>query len=916
VGGATTVGATGNISTSTFTINILDRSEVVANNDVNFAAISSSGATTTTLYNFNSLSSLSSIDVNKFSSLSVLNSNKTSWLSTSVVSGSNTADASVNSSTSPATSSDKNLLITDRDGKAGSGSTQYSAAVVTPEITVTTASASNKATLSFKVESVSNISSTDSYFYKVFKADSSGNYPTDGTVVAYSGSYVGSNATVQTINIDITAPGNYRLGIYVSEVGSTSTLATIQVDDIALTQGLSPVLATGNILSNDRAGSEGATLSVYDYGQSKYVDVTGASAQVITTQYGTLSIDNTGLYTYTPISTSGINNSDAINYKLTQSDGDVSTSSLTIYIADTTVGGSSSGDTYTTAISTGVVMYGGDGADSITSGTGADVLGGGAGNDVLSADAGNDVVIGGAGADTITLGAGTDNVNVQSGESLATIGGSGTSGTIAGYDIITDFAIADDTLTLSGAPVAATDVAGLTGVASTLEVTTGNTIKSHAISNGMITFSDATTYSSGLTLDSIAKVAAAAQYLHNNDLGDAGVTVAFTATLSSVATTFVYQQVETTPDATKDILIQLSEVSITDLSSLKIVGTAAPIALDLNDDGIHYLDRSSGVEYDFNGDGLKESTAWVGPEDGLLGIKQDDGHIKVVFSTQKGESDLTGLAKVYDANHDGVLDAKDVDFSKFGVWKDSNSDATVGDKEFVSLTDAGITNLSLTSDNQPVLKANGDVFVHGQMTYKTVDGLTHIAEDALFTVNNLGTLIDPNPLIIASSTTDPVDPLVVSTKMDSSQVDVMALLKNFGDLNAQQSSAIDTTESNVKIELGGLSYDVSVNVQLTTDSVFDKLASLVVENGTSGLSTHAGWTEVIDQTAENASDVSCPVSAVSEATDWTEVVASDAANMTSSTSSATESISTTSPVVSTDTSTTDPLHTSSPTWHP
>jgi hypothetical protein len=54
-------------------------------------------------------------------------------------------------------------------------------------------------------------------------------------------------------------------------------------------------------------------------------------------------------------------------------------------------------------------------------------------------------------------------------------------------------------------------------------------------------------------LTSTANVAAVVQYLERNDLGNAGVTVAFTATISSVAHTFVYQQVGDTPNAANDI---------------------------------------------------------------------------------------------------------------------------------------------------------------------------------------------------------------------------------------------------------------------------------------------------------------------------------------------------------------------------
>ena len=54
-------------------------------------------------------------------------------------------------------------------------------------------------------------------------------------------------------------------------------------------------------------------------------------------------------------------------------------------------------------------------------------------------------------------------------------------------------------------------------------------------------FDDADTYAAALTVDSTADLAAVAQYLQTNDIGNAGDTVYFTATVGT-ANTYVYQQ--------------------------------------------------------------------------------------------------------------------------------------------------------------------------------------------------------------------------------------------------------------------------------------------------------------------------------------------------------------------------------------
>jgi len=124
------------------------------------------------------------------------------------------------------------------------------------------------------------------------------------------------------------------------------------------------------------------------------------------------------------------------------------------------------------------------------------------------------------------------------------------------------------------------------------------------------------------------------------------------------------------------------------------------------------------------------STAWVASSDGLLAVQTEDGKLNIVFSTQDGETDLEGLAKVYDTNQDGVFDSNDEHFDKFGVWQDANSDGIVQEGEFITLSDAGIVSLSLESSGVTHYTANGDVIVHGQSSFTTKDGVTHIMEDA------------------------------------------------------------------------------------------------------------------------------------------------------------------------------------------
>ncbi len=52
-------------------------------------------------------------------------------------------------------------------------------------------------------------------------------------------------------------------------------------------------------------------------------------------------------------------------------------------------------------------------------------------------------------------------------------------------------------------------------------------------------------------------------YLQHNDLGNAGATVAFTATINGTAHTYIYEQVGADPSSANDILIDLVGVTLT-----------------------------------------------------------------------------------------------------------------------------------------------------------------------------------------------------------------------------------------------------------------------------------------------------------------------------------------------------------------
>jgi hypothetical protein len=180
-------------------------------------------------------------------------------------------------------------------------------------------------------------------------------------------------------------------------------------------------------------------------------------------------------------------------------------------------------------------------------------------------------------------------------------------------------------------------------------------------------------------------------------------------------------------------------VFVQDAIKIVLNPATAPVALDLDGDGVEFVSTAAGVTFDYAGDGSPEQTAWVGADDALLALDRNgDGIVndgsEIVFA-RDSLTDLQGLAADYDSNRDGVLDANDVDFAKFGVWQDANSNGVTDAGEYRSLSDAGIVSIGLVSDGIAYSAANGSVSVAGQSVYTKADGSTGIVADAAFATN-------------------------------------------------------------------------------------------------------------------------------------------------------------------------------------
>lgn len=174
----------------------------------------------------------------------------------------------------------------------------------------------------------------------------------------------------------------------------------------------------------------------------------------------------------------------------------------------------------------------------------------------------------------------------------------------------------------------------------------------------------------------------------------------------------------------------------------------APIALDLDGNGIDLTSfGSSTARFDWDGDGVEQKTAWVGPRDGFLtidlaadGSAGPDGVIdqrkELAFTdwAAGAKSDLEGLRIAFDSNRDGVLDNRDERWGEFRIWQDANQDGVTDEGELRTLDQWGISSISLVAGaGETTARPDGSV-VGGTSTFTRTDGTSGTVGDVSLTI--------------------------------------------------------------------------------------------------------------------------------------------------------------------------------------
>ena len=166
-------------------------------------------------------------------------------------------------------------------------------------------------------------------------------------------------------------------------------------------------------------------------------------------------------------------------------------------------------------------------------------------------------------------------------------------------------------------------------------------------------------------------------------------------------------------------------------------GMFAPVVLDLDGDGIELVKRSkTGAAFDYNGDGVGDDTGWVSGDDGFLVIdRNNDGRIteaselSLASENTDARSGLQGLAWL-DSDGNGVIDVDDARFGELRVWQDRNGNGRTDAGELMSLEQAGIVSVRLTSVSavEDMLKLDNNAVV-ATASFVRANGTTSTAAD-------------------------------------------------------------------------------------------------------------------------------------------------------------------------------------------
>ncbi len=169
-----------------------------------------------------------------------------------------------------------------------------------------------------------------------------------------------------------------------------------------------------------------------------------------------------------------------------------------------------------------------------------------------------------------------------------------------------------------------------------------------------------------------------------------------------------------------------------------------PVVIDIDGDGIHLIQfEKSNALFDIDNDGLKESTGWVSPGDGIL-VRDlnNDGKINDISETfseyynDQTYADGLSALKTLDSNNDNFFTSADSAYSSLRIWQDIDGDGETDSGELKTLSALGITSINLNKKIETRYEIDGNAILSS--TTATINGQTRDVVSANFTANPVG----------------------------------------------------------------------------------------------------------------------------------------------------------------------------------
>jgi len=246
----------------------------------------------------------------------------------------------------------------------------------------------------------------------------------------------------------------------------------------------------------------------------------------------------------------------------------------------------------------------------------------------------------------------------------------------------------------------------------------------------------------------------------------------------------------------------------------------APIVLDTNADGITSTSlENSSVYFDYDGDGVREKTAWAQKGDALLamdlngdGVINDGselfGNFTKLSDGSFAKDGYEALAQ-YDENGDNIIDIQDSAFASLRLWNDANGNGLTDVGELSSLQLSDISSIYLYREDGSTFEQMSEAgnIITNQTDF-TTDSSSGIVRDVWFKTDSSDTITDNETYISTSA-----DETFSGGEGNDTYVIKLNASKDIVDDNDLSASGIDTIkfDNGISINQVLVKWDMQTN---------------------------------------------------------------------------------------------------------